>query len=69
MTSCSIDSEGYQLGQAYVKDTANAEGTAVAVFCGSARTKAADVAGVGIGDKISLPEPAVILSRFPSKKK
>ncbi len=69
VTSCSIDSEGYQLGQAYVKDDSNEVDTPVGVFCGSARTKATNLAQVGFGDKIPLPEPATILSRFPSKKK
>jgi hypothetical protein len=56
VTSCSIDVEGYMLGQAYVKDEANREGTAVGVR--SLRAKAD-----------APPVPAVILSRFPSKKK
>lgn len=67
VTSCSIDSEGYQLGQAYVKDDAGGEGTEVAVFCGSARTKALNVSGLTLGDRVIVPEPAVILSRFPKK--
>ncbi|MEP7292113.1 MAG: hypothetical protein ABI835_10025, partial [Chloroflexota bacterium] len=56
VTSCSIDSEGYMLGQAYVNDAANAEGTRLGVR--SARAKAD-----------APPIPAVILSRFPSRKK
>jgi glycine hydroxymethyltransferase len=56
VTSCSIDAEGFMLGQAYVKETANAEGTKVGVR--SVRAKAG-----------APPTPAVILSRFPSKKK
>lgn len=69
VTSCSIDSEGYQLGQAYLKDGANTEGTPIAIFCGSARAKADKTLGsLGLGDKVTVPEPAVVLSRFPSKK-
>jgi len=56
VTSCSIDSEGYQLGQAYVNGMVGGDGTTVAVR--SARAKAD-----------TPPVPAVILSRFPSKKK
>ncbi len=67
VTSCSIDSEGYQLGQAYLSDEAHADGTLVAVFCGSARAKAAALAGLGIGDRVTVPEPAVVLTRFPKK--
>jgi glycine hydroxymethyltransferase len=67
VTSCSIDSEGYQLGQAYLKDEVSADGTQVAVFCGSARTKPAGLAGLGLGDRVTVPEPAVVLTRFPKK--
>ena len=68
VTSCSIDSEGYQLGQAYVKDGANDEGTAIAVFCGSSRTKLDKGFGeLTLGDRVPVPEPATVLSRFPKK--
>jgi glycine hydroxymethyltransferase len=68
VTSCSIDSEGYQLGQAYVKDGANDEGTALAVFCGSSRAKLDKSFGdLTLGDRVPVPEPAMVLSRFPKK--
>ncbi len=56
VTSCSIDSEGYMLGQAYVSDRINKPGNPVGVRSARARANAE-------------PTPAVILSRFPSKKK
>ncbi|HVU12973.1 MAG TPA: serine hydroxymethyltransferase [Phototrophicaceae bacterium] len=56
VTSCSIDAEGFMLGQAYLKDAANSEGAKVGVR--SLRAKEG-----------TAPTPAVILSRFPSKKK
>ncbi len=56
VTSCSIDVEGFMLGQAYVRESAHAEGTQVGVR--SLRAKAG-----------AAPTPAVILSRFPSRKK
>ncbi|MBZ0276293.1 MAG: hypothetical protein K8I60_09120, partial [Anaerolineae bacterium] len=69
VTSCSIDTEGYQSGQAYVKFASGEEGTPVAVFAGAARTKAGKAPGeLGLGDKVPMPEPATILSRFPKKK-
>jgi glycine hydroxymethyltransferase len=69
VTSCSIDSEGFQLGQAYLKDEFGDEGTQVAVFAGSARTKAGKAPGeLGLGDRVTMPEPATVLSRFPKKK-
>jgi glycine hydroxymethyltransferase len=52
VTSCSIDSERYQLGQAYIRDHLLKEGMRIAVQRDG-----------------GTPEPAVILSRFPSAKK
>ncbi len=68
VTSCAMDSEGYQLGQAYIKETTSEVGTELAVFCGSARAKADKALNVvGLGDKLTIPEPIVILTRFPKK--
>ena len=69
VTSCAIDSEGYQLGQAYLKDEFTEEGTPIGVFAGSGRTKGAKALDeLAIGDKVAMPEPATVLSRFPKKK-
>ncbi|NWF69327.1 MAG: glycine cleavage system aminomethyltransferase GcvT [Chloroflexi bacterium] len=68
VTSCSIDSEGYQLGQAYVKDEFTAEGTPLAVFAGASHSKAGK-ADAKLGDKLTLPDPVTVLSRFPKAKK
>jgi glycine hydroxymethyltransferase len=67
VTSCSIDREGYQLGQAYLNSDQHGEGVKLGVFCGSARAKAATPAGAGIGARLTVPEPAVVLSRYPKK--
>ncbi len=69
VTSCSIDSDGYQCGQAYVKFEALAEGTPVGVYSGSNKAKPQSVSGLRLGDKAPMPESATILSRFPKKKK
>ncbi|MCU0496544.1 MAG: serine hydroxymethyltransferase [Anaerolineae bacterium] len=69
VTSCSIDSEGYQLGQVYLKQEYHEEGTQLFVFAGSERTKPQSVAGLSIGSKAPMPESATILSRFPKRKK
>jgi glycine hydroxymethyltransferase len=70
VTSCSIDSDGYQLGQAYVKLDYTAEGTPLAVFAGAGRAKPGKpLAELALGDRFTLPEPVVILSRFPKAKK
>lgn len=69
VTSCSIDSEGYQLGHVYLKEGLAQAGTVLAVFAGSARSKAAELGSLKMGDKAPMPEPVVILSRFPKRKK
>jgi glycine hydroxymethyltransferase len=70
VTSCSIDSEGYQLGQAYLQDDYQAEGTAIGVYAGSARTKIDKTPGeLHLGDRMPQPEAATVLSRFPKAKK
>jgi glycine hydroxymethyltransferase len=70
VASCSIDSEGYQTGQAYLKHEFGAEGTEIAVFAGSARLKNGKTPGeLTIGDRVPMPEPAQVLSRFPKAKK
>lgn len=68
VTSCSMDSDGYQLGQAYVKLDFAKKDTALAVFAGSARAKNRDLATLKLGDKAPIPEPVTVISRFPRKK-
>lgn len=70
VTSCSIDSEGYQLGQAYLKHDYQKDGTPVAVYMGSARLKIRKAFGeLGLGDKAPVPGAATVLSRFPKKRR
>jgi glycine hydroxymethyltransferase len=70
VTSCSVDSDGYQLGQAYIKDEFAKADTHVAVFAGSASTRPGKALNeLGFGDRVPMPEAATIISRFPSKKK
>lgn len=70
VTSCSIDTDGYQVGQVYLHDSANIEGTAVSVYAGSSRARAPKAASdLKPGDKVPLPENATVLSRFPKAKK
>jgi glycine hydroxymethyltransferase len=66
VTSCSIDSEGFQTGQAYLKLEFAAEGTAVGIVNGGLKTAKADLA---IGDKVAVPDDAMVLTHFPAKKK
>lgn len=67
VTSCSIDSDGYQLGQAYIKIGNRRIGTQLAVFAGTSHAKAHDLSKVGMGDKTPIPEPITILRRFPKR--
>jgi glycine hydroxymethyltransferase len=70
VTSCSIDSDGYSLGQAYLKLTHADEGTLLYVFAGSDSIRAGKpVSELGIGDKTVVPNPVTVLSRFPARKK
>jgi glycine hydroxymethyltransferase len=57
VTSCSIDSERVQLGQAYIVHSANAEGQAIQVLAGAS------------SGRQGTAEAATIVSRFPKKKK
>jgi glycine hydroxymethyltransferase len=66
VTSCSIDSEGYQLGQAYVKQSHAEPGTPLAVFSGSERLKD-NPRQADMGKKYTVPEPVTIVSRFPPR--
>ncbi len=70
VTSCSIDSEGYSLGQAYIKLTHADEGTPLLVFAGSDKLDLKKPFGaLAIGDKTIVPSPATVLSRFPKPVK
>ncbi len=67
VTSCSIDSEGYQLGQVYLKKEHRKRGTTLGVYAGSTRTRAGDFGSLRMGDRAPMPEPITILSRFPRR--
>ena len=69
VTSCSIDSEGYQSGLAYVKKESTAEGAALGVFSGVQHAKPVSFEDLKLGKRIPVPESVTILSRFPKKKK
>ncbi len=68
VTSCSIDSDGYQLGQALLDRGSRKVGSALAVFAGAARAKPVDYSKLGRGARVKLPEPLTIISRFPRRK-
>jgi glycine hydroxymethyltransferase len=65
VTSCAIDSEGYLLGQAFMELKAAVEGTRVYIFQGASDRPQKSPADLTIGDRMSLPGAATVISRFP----
>lgn len=65
VTSCAIDSEGYLTGQAFVEIKSSMEGTPISIYQSAGKTSGKAPADLLPGDKIVLPTPAIILSRFP----
>lgn len=65
VTSCAVDSEGFLTGQAIVEIKSSEEGTPIAIYQGAPKTGAKAPAEMKPGERILLPTPAIILSRFP----
>ncbi len=70
VTSSAFNGEGFQIGLAYIDRRHIKEGAKIGIYC-SPSTKANVNIGddVKIGDRLVLPEPAIILPRFDRKKK
>ena len=68
VTSCSIDSDGSQTGQALMQKDVRKVGAKLAVFAGSARAKASEFGSLSIGQRVTMPEPITIISRFPKRR-
>jgi glycine hydroxymethyltransferase len=70
VTSCSIDSEGYLLGLAIVDARFAKEGTSLSIFVLPEKlAEEKQKPELAPGDKVLLPVSAVVLRRFPEKKK
>ncbi len=65
VTSCAVDSEGYLLGQAHLLRKYTAESTPIAVFQSASKKPGKAPAELGMGERIPVPTPALVLSRFP----
>ena len=65
VTSCAVDSEGYLLGQAHLEMKYSEEGTRVAIFQGASRETPKAAATLKAGDRVAIPSPATVLTRFP----
>jgi glycine hydroxymethyltransferase len=65
VTSCAVDSEGFFTGQASIELKSAIEGTPIFVYQSAHNLAEQNISHLKAGDKISLPSPAVIVSRFP----
>jgi glycine hydroxymethyltransferase len=65
VTSCAVDKEGYLTGQAFV-DLKNAvEGEQLFIYQSAPKKADKAPAELQVGDRTTVPTPAVILPRFP----
>jgi glycine hydroxymethyltransferase len=65
VTSCAVDAEGYLLGQAYLEKKYLEPGTPIAVFQSASDQVGKAPAALGMGDRVAVPTPATVLTRFP----
>ena len=68
VTSCSLDTEGYRSGQAYIEFKYGAEGTPILIFQSASDQPEKAKRGLKAGERVTLPEPAKVLTRFLMKK-
>jgi glycine hydroxymethyltransferase len=64
VTSCAIDSQGTLTGQAYLKDKYTEEGTRIFIYQSAPDKAGKAPAELDMGDRVTLPSPATIISRF-----
>jgi glycine hydroxymethyltransferase len=65
VTSCAVDSEGLLTGQAYIERKLAEEGASIQIYQGAPKTTGKAPDELINGDRVTLPSPAIILSRFP----
>lgn len=65
VTSCAIDMEGFLTGQASIDLKAAEEGAQLTVFQSAPKTAGKAPAELQAGDRVNLPTPISIVSRFP----
>jgi glycine hydroxymethyltransferase len=66
VTSCAIDSDGFLTGQALVELKSAQEGTPVFIYQGASKIEMKAPGELAIGDRITMPAQALIISRFPN---
>lgn len=64
VTSCAVDQDGYLTGQAFLDQKYTEKGTPVYVFQSAHRAREQSPAELEAGDRISIPTPATVVSRF-----
>ncbi len=65
VTSCAIDQEGLLTGQAYIENRCAIESTPIFIFQGADKLNPIQIPTLKSGDRVALPTPAVVVSRFP----
>ncbi len=65
VTSCAVDSEGYLTGQAFIEMKYAQEGIPIAIYQGAPKTTGKMPAELKPGERVTLPTPATVCSRFP----
>jgi glycine hydroxymethyltransferase len=65
VTSCAIDAEGYLSGQAFVESKFAGEETPLLIYQSAAKSSGKAPSELILGDRVTLPTPAVVISRFP----
>lgn len=65
VTSCAVDKEGFLTGQAFVYLKNAQEGEQLFIYQGAPKKADKAPADLKVGDRTTVPTPAVILSRFP----
>jgi glycine hydroxymethyltransferase len=63
VTSCAMDSEGLLTGMAWIERSHQAEGTSIGIIVGSGSLPERPK----IGDRLTVPIPAQVVSRFMSR--
>ena len=65
VTSCAIDTEGYLTGQGFIDLKSCEEGASIYIYQGAPKSTGKSPAELTLGDRMTLPSIAVIISRFP----
>lgn len=65
VTSCAIDKDGLLTGQAYLDKRYAVEGTPIFIYQSAPKQGAKPPAELAMGDRVTLPAAAEVVSRFP----